>query len=49
VNRIAKDYTIQGWVMGEERLKHGGTVLTQDYFDKQLEKKRCLRIIDGTT
>ena len=44
VNRIAKDYTIQGWVMDEERLKHGGTILTQDYFDKQLEKIREIRL-----
>jgi hypothetical protein len=44
VNRIAKDYTIQGWVMDEERLKYGGTVLTQDYFDKQLEKIREIRL-----
>jgi len=44
VNRIAKDYTIQGWVMDEERLKNGGTILTQDYFDKQLEKIREIRL-----
>ena len=44
VNRIAKDYTIQGWVMDVERLKNGGTVLTQDYFDKQLEKIREIRL-----
>jgi hypothetical protein len=44
VNRIAKDYTIQGWVMDEKRLKYGGTVLTQDYFDKQLEKIREIRL-----
>ncbi|MDR2133422.1 MAG: virulence RhuM family protein [Clostridiales Family XIII bacterium] len=44
VNSIAKDYTIQGWVMDEERLKQGGTVLTQDYFDKQLEKIREIRL-----
>jgi len=29
-----KDYTIQGWVMDEERLKNGGMVLTQEYFDQ---------------
>jgi hypothetical protein len=29
-----KDYTIQGWVMDEERLKNGGTILTQDYFEE---------------
>jgi hypothetical protein len=39
-NRIVKDYTIQGWVMVEERIKHGGTILTEDYFERQLEKIR---------
>ncbi|GHU66041.1 toxin Fic [Clostridia bacterium] len=43
-NQIVKDFTIQGWVMDEERLKNGGTILTQDYFDKQLEKIREIRI-----
>ena len=43
-NAIVKDYTIQGWVMDEERLKNGGTVLTQEYFDKQLEKIREIRL-----
>ena len=28
VNQIAKDYTIKGWVMDDERLKNGGSVLT---------------------
>lgn len=43
-NAIVKDYTIQGWVMDEERLKNGGTILTKDYFQKQLEKIREIRI-----
>lgn len=43
-NSIVKDYTIQGWVMDEERLKYGGTVLTKDYFEKQLEKIREIRL-----
>jgi len=43
-NAIVKDYTIQGWVMDEERLKNGGTVLTKDYFEKQLEKIREIRL-----
>jgi hypothetical protein len=43
-NGIVKDYTIQGWVMDEERLKNGGTILTQEYFDKQLEKIREIRL-----
>lgn len=43
-NGIVKDYTIQGWVMDEERLKYGGTILTKDYFEKQLEKIREIRM-----
>ncbi len=44
VNQIVKDYTIQGWVMDVERLKQGGSVLTIDYFEKQLEKIREIRL-----
>ena len=44
VNAIVKDYTIQGWVMDDERLKNGGTVLTEKYFEKQLEKVREIRL-----
>ena len=43
-NKIVKDYTIQGWVMDEERLKHGGTIITEDYFERQLEKIREIRL-----
>ena len=43
-NIIVKDYTIKGWVMDEERLKNGGTVLTEKYFEKQLEKIREIRL-----
>ena len=43
-NAIVKDYTIQGWVMDSERLKKGGTILTKDYFEKQLEKIREIRL-----
>lgn len=43
-NAVVKDYTIQGWVMDEERLKHGGTLLTEKYFEKQLEKVREIRM-----
>jgi hypothetical protein len=43
-NGIVKDYTIQGWVMDEERLKNGGSILTKDYFEKQLEKIREIRM-----
>lgn len=43
-NLIVKDFTIKGWVMDDERLKHGGTVLTEKYFEKQLEKVREIRL-----
>lgn len=43
-NAIVKDYTIQGWVMDEPRLKNGGSVLTQEYFERQLEKIREIRL-----
>jgi hypothetical protein len=43
VNNIAKDYTIKGWVMDEERFKKGG-VLTDEYFEQQLEKIREIRL-----
>ena len=43
-NSIVKDYTIQGWAMDDERLKRGGSVLTRDYFEKQLERIREIRL-----
>ena len=43
-NTVVKDYTIQGWVMDEERLKNGGSILTKDYFEKQLQKIREIRM-----
>jgi len=43
-NQIVKDYTIQGWVMDGERLKSGGSILTEDFFERQLEKIREIRL-----
>lgn len=43
VNQIAKDCTIKGWVMDDERLKRG-TYLTEKYFDEQLERIREIRV-----
>ena len=43
-NRIVKDYTIKGWVMDEERLKNGGSVLTVEYFERLLEQIREIRL-----
>lgn len=42
VNQIAKEYTIKGWVMDDERLKRG-TYLTDKYFEEQLERVREIR------
>lgn len=43
-NQIVKDYTIQGWTMDVERLKHGGSILSDEYFERQLEKIREIRL-----
>ena len=43
-NGIVKDYTIKGWVMNDERLKNGGSVLTTEYFDRLLEQIREIRL-----
>ncbi len=42
-NQIVKDYTIQGWTMDVERLKHGGN-FTDEFFERQLEKIREIRL-----
>lgn len=41
--QIVKDYTIQGWTMDVERLKKG-TLFTDEYFDRQLEYIREIRL-----
>ena len=43
-NQIVKDYTIKGWVMDDERLKNGGSILTEKYFEQQLERIREIRM-----
>lgn len=43
-NNIVESYTIKGWVMDKERLKRGGTVLTEKYFEEQLEAIREIRL-----
>ena len=41
--QIVKDYTIQGWTMDVDRLKNG-TMFTDEYFDRQLECIREIRL-----
>lgn len=43
-NQIVKEYTIKGFAMDDERLKQGGTILTDDYFDEQLQRVREIRL-----
>ena len=40
-NSIVKDYTIKGWVLDDERLKNGGSVLTTEYFDRESGNNSC--------
>lgn len=44
VNQIAKNYTIKGWAIDSERLKHGGAVLTKEYFELLLSEIREIRM-----
>lgn len=43
-NDIIEEYTIKGFAMDDERLKNGGTVLTKDYFEEQLQRIREIRL-----
>ncbi|MBK8892825.1 MAG: virulence RhuM family protein [Propionivibrio sp.] len=43
-NQIVKDYTIQGWTMDVDRLKGGGSIPTDKFFERQLEKVREIRL-----
>lgn len=41
---IIEEYTVKGFAMDDDRLKHGGTILTQQYFDELLERVREIRL-----
>ena len=41
---VVKEYTIKGFAMDDERLKAGGTVLTKQYFEEQLQRVREIRL-----
>lgn len=43
-NGIIEEFTIKGFSMDDERLKNGGTVLTQRYFEEQLARVREIRL-----
>jgi len=41
---VVKEYTVKGFAMDDERLKSGGTVLTKQYFEEQLQRVREIRL-----
>lgn len=41
---IVKSFTIKAYVMDDERLKNGGSVFTEDYFEEQLQRIREIRL-----
>ena len=43
-NQIVKEFTIKGFAMDDERLKSGGTILTKQYFEEQLQRIREIRL-----
>ena len=44
VNQLVEHYTIKGWVIDDERLKNGGSILTKKYFEELLERIREIRM-----
>lgn len=41
---IIDEFTIKGYVMDDERLKAGGSVLAEQYFEEQLQRVREIRL-----
>lgn len=41
---VIDEYTIKAYVMDDERLKNGGTILTEQYFEEQLQRVREIRL-----
>lgn len=41
---IIQEYTIKGFSMDDERMKRGGTILCDEYFEEQLERIREIRL-----
>jgi hypothetical protein len=42
--QVIESFTIKGYAMDDERLKQSGSVLTQKYFEEQLERIREIRL-----
>ena len=41
---IIDEYTIKGYVMDDERIKSGGSILTEQYFEEHLQRIREIRL-----
>lgn len=41
---IVKEFAIKGYAMDDERLKHGGSILTEKYFEELLQRVREVRL-----
>jgi hypothetical protein len=41
---IIEEYTIKAYVMDDERIKSGGSILTDQYFEEQLQRIREIRL-----
>jgi len=42
--RIIEEFTIKGFAMDDERLKRGGSILSDRYFEEQLQRVREIRL-----
>ena len=42
--RIVEEFAVKGFAMDDERLKNGGSVLTEKYFEEQLQRVREIRL-----
>ncbi|WP_165062327.1 RhuM family protein [Adlercreutzia sp. ZJ154] len=43
-NAVIEKFTIKGFVMDDERLKNGGSILTEQYFEELLQRVREIRL-----
>ena len=41
---IIEEFTIKAYVMDDERIKNGGSILTEQYFEEQLQRIREIRL-----
>jgi hypothetical protein len=46
---VIEEFTIKGFAMDDERLKRGGSVLSERYFKEQLQRVRQIRLNESKT